>query len=310
MSRAPQLFVADSVMIDLVLPVGTLPASGGDVMASAALFTVGGGFNVMSAVRRQGLAVAYLAKVGTGPSSDLTISAFEHEGITHALTHRGTGDAGMCVVLVEPDGERTFITAPGAEMTVSAAELRAVSLVAGDVVYLSGYNFVYPELGASFGEWLDNLDEEVLIAFDPGPRVMDIAPPLRERVISRTDFLLLNESEATDLSGLLDLDEALENLSDRTRSHNVVLRTGASGCRAIFQQRRVQVDGFTVDVVDTNGAGDVHNGVMLAVLMQGGDIEEAMRRANAAAAIAIGQLGAASAPVASVIDDFMQKRLS
>lgn len=310
MSRAPQLFVADSVMIDLVLPVGALPASGGDVMASAALFTVGGGFNVMSAVRRQGLAVAYLAKVGKGPSSDLIVSAFENEGITHALTHRGAGDAGMCVVLVEPDGERTFITAPGAEMTVSAAELRAVSLVAGDVVYLSGYNFVYPELGASFGEWLDNLDEDVLIAFDPGPRVMDIAPPLRERVISRTDFLLLNESEATDLSGLLDLDEALENLSDRTRSHNVVLRTGASGCRAIFQQRRVQVDGFTVDVVDTNGAGDVHNGVLLAVLLQGGDIEEAMRRANAAAAIAIGQLGAASAPVASDIDDFLQKRLS
>jgi sugar/nucleoside kinase (ribokinase family) len=59
----------------------------------------------------------------------------------------------------------------------------------------------------------------------------------------------------------------------------------------------VLVDGFTVEVMDTNGAGDIHDGVFLSELARGTETAEAARRANAAAAMSIGVFGPATCPV-------------
>jgi sugar/nucleoside kinase (ribokinase family) len=56
------------------------------------------------------------------------------------------------------------------------------------------------------------------------------------------------------------------------------------------------VPGFSTTVVDTNGAGDVHNGVFVAELASGHDPLDAARWANAAAAMAISKLGPATGP--------------
>ena len=58
----------------------------------------------------------------------------------------------------------------------------------------------------------------------------------------------------------------------------------------------MHVAGFSVVVVDTNGAGDTHSGVFLAELALGTGVIEAAQRGNAAAAVAISVLGPASCP--------------
>ena len=60
--------------------------------------------------------------------------------------------------------------------------------------------------------------------------------------------------------------------------------------------------GFPVDAVDTNGAGDAHAGVLVAALLRGEGLLPAVRRANAAAAIATTRRGPATAPVAEETD--------
>src|SRR5438067_4566455 len=64
-----------NVVVDVVLPVPALPPRGGDVLASQARTTAGGGFNVMSAAARQGLRVSYAGAHGTGPFADLARAA-------------------------------------------------------------------------------------------------------------------------------------------------------------------------------------------------------------------------------------------
>jgi sugar/nucleoside kinase (ribokinase family) len=58
----------------------------------------------------------------------------------------------------------------------------------------------------------------------------------------------------------------------------------------------VHSDGFSVDVRDTNGAGDIHDGVFLSEIARGTEVKEAARRANAAAAMSIRLLGPATCP--------------
>jgi sugar/nucleoside kinase (ribokinase family) len=49
---------------------------------------------------------------------------------------------------------------------------------------------------------------------------------------------------------------------------------------------------FTVDAVDTTGAGDVFRGALISALLKGESSRDAMRFANAAAAISCTRLGA------------------
>ena len=53
-------------------------------------------------------------------------------------------DTGTCVVLVDNEAERTFITTQGAERAITAASLTTAAPVPGDVVCVSGYTLLDP----------------------------------------------------------------------------------------------------------------------------------------------------------------------
>jgi ribokinase len=118
MRDAPRLFCLDTVLIDVVLRVAAMPPRAGDIRALEQLITTGGGFNAMSAAARHHLRTEYAGRLGTGPFSDTAMASLEREGIGMPIEANKELDTGVCVVLVEPDGERTFVTAAGAEGTL------------------------------------------------------------------------------------------------------------------------------------------------------------------------------------------------
>ena len=54
---------------------------------------------------------------------------------------------------------------------------------------------------------------------------------------------------------------------------------------------RKLIPGFTMQAVDTTAAGDVFNGVLAVALAEGQTLEQAVRFANAAAAISVTRMG-------------------
>ncbi len=87
------------------------------------------------------------------------------------------------------------------------------------------------------------------------------------------------------------------------------MRIGQDGC--LLGQagaRPVRVPGFTVDAVDTSGAGDTHTGTFIAVLAQGRGPADAARAANAAAALSVTRRGPATAPTATELAAFLAAR--
>lgn len=297
MARPPRLFVLDTVMVDVTLRVAQLPVRGGDVRASEQLLTTGGGFNVLTAAARHDLDVVYVGQLGTGPMSAVARADLVAAGIATPVAADPTHDLGFCLVLVDAAGERTFVTSTGAELLVTRADLDAVAIDEGDLVFLSGYDFVYPEIGPTVARWLATLPTGVIVAFDPGPRFADIATDLVHAVLARSDWLLCNAVEGLALSGAATLERAPEALLAMTGGEGVVVHDGQRGCLVATRTRApVRVAAFPATVVDTNGAGDTHDGVFLAEMARGTDPLEAARRANAAAAMAIGRLGPATCP--------------
>src|SRR5271166_4532620 len=134
-----RLLFAGEAIVDVVLRVSALPERGGDILASASQVTVGGGFNVMSAAARQGLPVRYAGGHGTGPWGDLVRAALGAEGVDVLRPPDPARDTGFDVALVEPDGERTFVTHLGAEALADPGSWQTVPAEPRDAVYISGY---------------------------------------------------------------------------------------------------------------------------------------------------------------------------
>ncbi|MFC2661025.1 MAG: ribokinase, partial [Actinomyces sp.] len=89
--RRPSCFIATgSVLIDLPLHVGRVPAPGGAVTATSSGPTVGGGH-------------ALAATLGTGPNSAQVREAMMLDGV-ELVVEELVGDIGTCTTLIEPSG--------------------------------------------------------------------------------------------------------------------------------------------------------------------------------------------------------------
>ncbi|HEY1000085.1 MAG TPA: PfkB family carbohydrate kinase, partial [Streptosporangiaceae bacterium] len=218
-----RLVFAGEAIIDLLMWVPALPERGGDMLADAAAIEVGGGFNVMAAAVRQGLPVVYAGGHGTGPWGDKVRAGLAAEGIRLLRTPDPDGDTGFDVALVEARGERTFVTALGAESLTEPGAWDLVRVRPGDVVYVSGYGLVPPGSGPLLGAWAASLPAGVLLFVDPGPLVADIPAAILEPVLARCDWWSCNQREAALLTGSDDPAEAARRLVRRTTRADVIV---------------------------------------------------------------------------------------
>lgn len=307
-TRYDRLLHLGNVVMDLVLAVPALPERGGDVLATRSQATSGGGFNVMAAAARQGLPVSYAGAHGTGPFGDRARAALRAEGIEILLPPRTEIDTGFVVCLVDAEGERTFVTSPGAEATLTPADLAHLRPGPTDVVYLTGYSLLYPADRAALTGWLPQLDPAVTVVVDPGPLVREVPSPALEAVLARADWWSCNAREAALLTGIDDPVAATSALQSRLKRGSALVRNGPDGCLLHHAGTLAVIPGFAVDAVDLNGAGDAHTGAFIAALAHGIAPPAAVHRANAAAALAITTPGPATAPDIRTLDDFLSRQ--
>jgi sugar/nucleoside kinase (ribokinase family) len=302
-----RLVSVGNVIIDIVAEVEALPERGSDVLASRASLEVGGGFNLMAAAARQGLKVAYAGALGQGPFGDLARRALAAEGIALMLpeTADEQRDTGFDVVLVDAGGERTFVTAVGAEAGLTHQRLDQVEIRPDDALAVSGYGLLHAANRHAILERLGRLSPETTVCYDPGPLGHTLPVKVMEAVRRRVDWWSCNEREAELINGRASPAEAARNLLDGLQRGSVLVRIGMSGCVVARRGAEVvQVPGVPVTIVDTTGAGDAHLGAFIAGLAAGHDVEAAARRANVVAALTVTRRGPATSPTAEETDRF------
>ncbi len=303
--RPTRLVGLGSVLVDVAVTVPHLPPRGGDVVGADAGRAAGGGVNALAAAARLGLPSAYAGPHGTGPNGELVRAALAADGLDALLPPDPGADTGWCLAMVEPDGERTFVTVPGAEARQTAVGLGALAVAASDAVYVSGYDLAYPGAGPAVGTWVAGLppagpDGGPLVVLDPGPLVATVPPGVLAAVLARTDLLSLSRPEAVTLSAGDDLCPPGLPVAAA-----VVVRQGADGARvrvAGGPVARVPGTAAPGPVVDTNGAGDVHTGALVAGLGRGMTLAGAVALAGRAAAVSVTRRGANSGPTSAELD--------
>jgi sugar/nucleoside kinase (ribokinase family) len=300
------LILVDSVVVDVVLNVDALPERGSDTLVERSDSFAGGGFNVMAAASRLGLASVYGGVVGLGPFATIAQEAMRLEDIVIATPPIDDVDTGFVVAIIEDGGERTFLTSVGAEATLTTSQLDELDVTESDLVYFSGYALLHESNAHALISFLKRIPIRTCFLFDPGPIVSDIQEDLLAAVFERADWFSCNAREAYALTESTDVEEAARILRGRMSHGGAIVRNGAQGCVvADSESHRELVAGFTVESVDTNGAGDCHVGAFAAQLAFGRSPLEAARWANAAAAMSVTKHGPATGPTLNQLEEFL-----
>jgi sugar/nucleoside kinase (ribokinase family) len=281
-----RLVLVGSVVVDVSLRVDRLPDRGGDLLARTTSISAGGGMFVLQAAVNAGLPAMYAGRHGSGPFGAIVRSALAEAGIETAYETDPAGDTGPCIVLVEPDGERTMITSNGVEAALGPDRLEQIEIRDDDAVYVSGYDLAYPVTGPAVVAWLPRLPAAALLVCDPGPLVSEIRPDVLGPVLARTDVLTLNSRESTALSGSAGRSAGGADLLGKIAPAGVVVvRAGSQGATLIESGARpLDVPGRPVKAADTTGAGDTHTGALTAARAAGSTWAAAVESANVAAA--------------------------
>lgn len=314
--RLPRVIHTGQALVDLVIEVPDLPARGQNAMAASATQFAGGAVTVLLAASRLGAQCVHAGAIGTGVHGDLIRQALDADAIEASAPPVTGRDTGVCVVLVEPTAERTFVTTLGAERDISAASLASADVQPGDLVCNTGYTLAVAATRDPLLEWMAMLPDEAVVVFDPGAAFAALPAEVRDAMLARTDVWTSNAEEAVDLLATLNVNaeasdrEIVANaaaLASLMRTGAVaIVRDGAEGCAVHADGETSYVPGFPQTPVDTNGAGDTHTGALLAGIASGADWVEGCRRANAAAAIKVTRRGPTTAPTSAEVATFLR----
>ncbi|MBT3141012.1 ribokinase [Phaeobacter gallaeciensis] len=289
------------IVADLLYEVDQVPVAGKEAIVSSFKIAPGGGFNAMVAAKRAGLRVCYGGSIGSGPFANLVREGLSAEEIPFLRTQDMYRDQGCCTVLIDQNGERTFIASDGAEGHVTPEALAQINFVDFEWTLLSGYALHYRNSRGALTDWLHKTPAISGLVFDPAPIVASLAPNDLQVVLSRAEWVSANLHEAAILTAHSDPVTAAKALA-KDRPGGAIVRNGAAGCVVATAEICVEIPAFPVQVIDTNGAGDTHVGSFIANFSQTGDPELAARFANTAAAISTTIKGPATAPTAEQIN--------
>jgi len=248
---------------------------------------------------RLGHAPALVSVVGRDAPGDFVCRTLSEAGVdVCAVAMREGLDTGINVVLVRPDGERSFITSrSGSLRQLSLSDilpaLDAPSLQGARVACLASL-FVSPQLTLEDTTALfDVLKFRGLILCADTTRPKR-GETLRDAgaLLSRLDYFFPNLEEAATLTGEHDPDTVADALLDCGVKH-VALKLGGKGCLLKSREERHLVPAVPgVKCVDTTGAGDTFAGAFIAAILEGRTFADCGRFANAAASLCVETVGA------------------
>lgn len=283
--------VIGAAFVDVIMDVAQIPTSGGDVTAKLESYNVGGcAFNVYGAIRHYiGAEYADLfIPVGKGQYSEIVRKTMNDSNIP-ILLEDDHKDNGWDLCLVEPSGERSFITVPGIEQDWKDEWFTKIDLSDYKYFYVSGYEMEDLESANLLLDHLEQRDEDSYILFDASPRISYIAPEIISRLMSKGVIINANEDEIGFLSDKDSLEEQVSDIFNQT-TEPVLVTLGAKGTY-LYDDHGGRIIGSNKveNIVNTIGAGDTHCGGVIAGLLKGDSFDEACKVGNELSAKVIQQ---------------------
>ena len=291
MSDRPRIVVVGSTNTDLVVSVPHIPAPGETVLGGAMQMVAGGkGANQAVAAARLGGEVTFVARVGDDAFGAKALSGFRRDDIdtTYVSVTPGIASGVALIPVSTVTGENAIVVAPGANACLSPEDVDAAAPAfdAAQAIVVS----------------LEIPLETVARAVAAGharriPVILNPAPARRlpAQLLSQVSILTPNETETRQALGSESDGREVMELAAELLGLGVdiaVITLGAGGALVVTPDGIDHIAAFPVRAVDTVGAGDCFTGALAVEFASGRSLRDAVRFANAAAALKVTRPGA------------------
>ena len=267
----PPILAVGAAVIDEWYAVSNLPEADGGAFAHEVTTAFGGvGANVAVALDRLGREVGLVSRVGDDEYGRRAREHLAETGVDGSRVAVGDDPSTRSLILSDPDGERAIVTTGESFRHLRLDESIREALAATETVFLTGYT---PDAVSRA------VLEVVASAPDPPALVFDLSGPVEEllgrgtepttihRLLYAADLFVVGDVAAGAYFG--GPDAALDRIAAAHRARadegpdgaadgwpRAVLTHGADGMTVVAAGDVASLDAFTVDVVDSTGAGD------------------------------------------------------
>lgn len=302
---ANKVVVLGSTNVDQFLTVERYAQPGETLHVEKAQQAYGGGkgANQAIATARAQAQTTFITKIGKDSKADFMLEDFKEANIDMSyLMTSEEADTGQAFITVDAQGQNTIYVYGGANMTITPEDVEQASEAITQADYIvSQLEVPIPAITKAF-----NIAREhgVTTILNPAP-----AKDLPESLLSVTDIIVPNESEAEVLSGIKVTDE--QSMADNANYflslgiHTVLITLGEVGAYYATKDTSGLVPAYPVKAVDTTAAGDTFIGAFVSQLNKSQDnLADAIDYGNKASSLTVQRQGAqASIPFASDLEE-------
>src|SRR5882724_1972598 len=264
----------------VVCGLSELPRMGSEILASDFRLTLGGSSAIFACgVAKLGLAVTFISKVGADDFGKRCLAALRQAGVsTRRISRAGDFNTGVTISL-STRKDRALVTYLGAIAALGPEHVRTNAFRDSKHLHMSSY-FLQTRLQSSFPQILrDARKLGLTTSFDPNSDPTDAWDDRIREVFTCTDLLFLNQTEALQVTRARTVKAALKALSQEVPC--VVIKLGAQGATAIKNGEISSAPGFSIDPIDTTGAGDSFAAGFVVSFLRGDSLVECLNAGNA-----------------------------
>jgi ribokinase len=285
----PKIVVVGDYNIDLVLYLDRFPERGETLSGNKFYEGPGGkGSNQAIAAARLGAEVTFFGAIGQDHYGQVALHAWQAAGVrTDYLMQTALVSTAVAMIYVDSSGNNMVAVNQGANLLLKPENVETIAddIKAADMVM------------CTLGVPLDVVRRVFQIAHTAKvPALLNPAPAqsLPSDMLSLAKYLTPNESELAIVAqaGASSVTpESARHIFQRD-DQTLIVTQGEAGATWVTHTDMGTVPTFEVDVKDTVGAGDAFNAGLAVALTEGKSLDEAVRFANATAALSVTKQGA------------------
>ena len=280
----PRVTVVGSLHYDVMVRAPYLPRAGETLIGSAWWWKPGGkGGNGAMAAARHGASVEMIGSLGDDDFGERLRASLAEAGVGTGSVRMSAQGSGMSVAMTQDDGDYAAVVVSGANRDIDPEQVAASADAIRGAHVLLLQNEIDAAANAAAAE----------LARVAGTTVVLNAAPARppEAMAGLVDVLVVNSVEAEMLGAgpVHDLGSAAAAARELLSvAPTAIVTAGPAGVAAAWGEESIRLHAHEVTVPDAHGAGDVFVGALAARLAGGEPLADALRYANAAAALHVG----------------------
>jgi sugar/nucleoside kinase (ribokinase family) len=305
--RSSRIAIIGELNVDLLaIGLTTPPTLGREILAADFQLTLGSASAIFACgIAKLGHEVTFISQIGEDDFGKYCLAALQAAGIPieHVIKNPAT-KTGVTISLSTRD-DRALVTYLGAIAELEYKRVPLSRLQGHRHLHMTSY-FLQRKLQPDFPKIFSEAKRLGLTtSFDPNSDPDQEWRDDVRRVFDKTDVLFVNESEAQQLTKQSDTSEALKTLAQLVAC--VVIKQGARGAIGYKDGKIAAASPFTVEAIDTTGAGDSFAAGFIHGVLEGKELRECLIMANACGALSTLRAGGtAGQPDRTMLNSFLK----